>query len=68
MGFGFIIDDFCVYLGVIVVWLGRGCNYNLWHELKSVEVGEFFSRREGVIGLVSLIATVGIAWIIVKWF
>lgn len=58
MGLGLILDDLCVFVGVAILWLLRGCRYSLWQEMKTVKAGDFWSRREGIIGLVALVAMV----------
>ena len=55
---GFILDDLCVYIGVIVVWFAKGRKGSLWDKLGEVKGFDFFRRIEGVIGLVTIIATV----------
>ena len=55
---GLILDDLCVYVGVVVVWLAKGCKYGLWEKLKEVETFDFFRRCEGIIGLATIIAIV----------
>jgi hypothetical protein len=62
MGFGFILDDLRVFIGVIVVWFARGCKYGLWRELKTIKAGDFFRRREGIIGLATILVVVGLVW------
>jgi hypothetical protein len=55
---GLILDDLCVYVGVVVVWLAKGCKHDLWEKLKEVETFDFFQRREGIVGLATIIAIV----------
>jgi hypothetical protein len=55
---GLFLDDLCVFVGVVVVWLAKGCKYKLWQKLKEVEPFDFFRRREGIIGLTTIIAFV----------
>ena len=66
MGLGLIIDDLCVFIGVGIIWLSRGCRYSLWRELKTVKAGDFWRRAEGIIGLIFTALIVGIVWLIVK--
>lgn len=58
MGLGLILDDLCVF----VVWFAKGCQYRLWEELKEVKVGDFWRRREGIIGLATILVIVGLIW------
>lgn len=64
---GLIIDDLCVFIGVGVLWISRGCKYSLWRELKTVEAGDFWRRKDGIIGLVFTASFVGLGWLIVKY-
>lgn len=59
---GLIADDICVFVGVVVVWLAKGCSYGLWERLKEVEAGDFWRRSEGMIGLATLAALFGGIW------
>ena len=59
----FIIGEVCVIMGIIVVWLFRGCKGDLDFETTGFEPGQFFKRREGVIGLVAILAIVGLCWL-----
>ena len=67
MGLGLILDDLCVFMGVIVVWFAKGCKYSLWQELKTVKAGDFWSRREGIIGLATFLAIVGLIWALIHF-
>jgi hypothetical protein len=62
MGLGLILDDICVFIGVAVMWLAKGCKYSLWKKLKKVKAGDFWSHREGIIGLATIFAIVGLIW------
>jgi hypothetical protein len=57
-------DALFVYIGVIVVWLLKRCNYSLSRELGNVPRTDYSCRPEGVIGLVIVIAVLGLmaAW------
>jgi hypothetical protein len=66
MGLGLIIDDLCVFIGVGVLWAARGCRYSLWQELKKVEAGDFWRRKDGVIGLVFTASIVAAGWLILR--
>ena len=55
---GFILDDLCVYIGVIAVWFAKGRKGSLWDKMREVKAFDFFRRIEGVIGLATIIATV----------
>jgi hypothetical protein len=59
---GFILDDLCVFIGVIVIWFAKGCKYSLWKELKTVKTLDFFRRREGIIGLATILVIGGLVW------
>ena len=65
---GFFLDDICVVIGIAVLWIARGCKYNLWKEMKTVNIGDFFLRREGFIGLASLFVMIGLILIFIKLF
>jgi hypothetical protein len=67
MGLGLILDDLCVFIGVIVVWFAKGCKYGLWEKLKEVKAGDFWSRHEGIIGLATILVFVGLIWIFVRF-
>ena len=51
---GLILDDLCVFIGVIVIWFAKGCKYSLWQELQQVKPLDFFHRIEGVVGLAAV--------------
>jgi hypothetical protein len=60
MGLGMILDDVCVYIGVIVVWMVKGGKYSLCDKLSEVKAFDFLRRREGIIGLATIIAISGL--------
>jgi hypothetical protein len=53
------MDDFFVYAGIAVVWIAKGGQGSLEVELGKFKPGEFFRRREGIIGLGALLALFG---------
>ena len=68
MGLGLIFDDLCVFFGVFIVWLTNGCKYSLWKELKTVKAGDLWrGRREGMIGLLTILAIGSVIWAIVHF-
>jgi hypothetical protein len=66
MGLGLIIDDLCVFIGVVVVWIARRCKYSLWEKLKGVKGGDFWCRSEGIIGLATILALGVTVWVLHK--
>jgi hypothetical protein len=67
MGLGLILDDLCVFVGVVVVWLAKGTKYSLMDKLNEVKPFDFFRRLEGIIGLATLIALSGVCWLAVRF-
>jgi hypothetical protein len=63
MGLGLILDDLCVFIGVIVIWFLNGCKYSLKQKLNEVKPLDFFHRREGIIGLATIFGIAGLIWI-----
>jgi len=63
MGLGLIFDDLCVFVGVIVVWVVKGCEYSLRQKLREIKFGDFWCRREGVIGLATILILGVVIWI-----
>jgi hypothetical protein len=68
MGLGLIFNDLCVFIGVIVIWFANGCKYNLRQELKEVKPLDFWHRREGIIGLATILTIGGLIWAFVHLF
>ena len=64
MGLGLIIDDLCVYIGVIVLWTVKGGKYSLLDKLHEVKPLDFFRRIEGIIGLATIIIILGLLYIL----
>jgi hypothetical protein len=60
----FIVDDICVVFGVIVVWLAKGCKHSLKEEINGIEVGDFWRRREGILGLATFGAIGGLYYVV----
>ena len=60
---GLFLDNVCVAVGVITLWLARGRGYSLERELPKINegIGSRSNWREGIIGLAVLV----IIWIIV---
>jgi hypothetical protein len=57
------LSDLCVFLGVFVIWLCRGCKHNLSEELKKGGL------PEGIVGLAmltGLVLLVFFGWFLVK--
>lgn len=64
MGLGLILDDVCVFVGLVVVWLAKGGKGSRAKELGTFKLGGLYSGRlqEGMIGFGTLAAAGGLVW------
>jgi hypothetical protein len=59
------LDDFCVCIGVLVLWTAKGFKGSLEEELGKVKPNNFLTRREGIIGLAAILSFFGmISWLV----
>ena len=60
---GMFLDNVCVGVGVITLWLAQGRSYSLKQELPKINegVGLRSNRLEGIIGLAVLL----VIWVVV---
>ena len=73
--FGWILDDVCVGIGCVVLWLWRGRPYDLpdeWRRLRNLRARDVWrwkngKAREGLTGLVTLLILGILAWLYHRW-
>jgi hypothetical protein len=56
---GMFLDNLCVFIGIIVIWLVRGCSYNIDHEVHKIHKGAFPHWREALVGLITILLGYG---------
>ena len=64
MGLGLILDDLCVFIGMVVVWFAKGRKGDLRQELSTFKFGGLYTGRltEGIVGFGTLVVIAGLIW------
>ncbi|MCF7786036.1 MAG: hypothetical protein K9N47_07935 [Prosthecobacter sp.] len=72
---GWMLDDVCVYIGSVVLWLWRRRRYDLpdeWKRLRELDMRAVWrwkdgKGREALTGLVTLVVTGALIWAYRRW-